>query len=356
MKTSHLRNDRRSVRTAGRARWRPLPVVALGAAMATAAATTGAGPVNAAALQAGASKAGVGAAEVTLHIGDQAGSGSESLLQAAGLLDKLPFKADWSDFTSGPPMLQAEASGSIDIGSVGDAPPVFAASGGAKIAVVEALGADPDAAALLVPKGSGITSVSQLKGKTIAVAQGSSADYHLLEVLSKAGLTVHDVTLDYLQPAEGLAALAAGKVDAWDVWTPFIEEAVGNDGARVLVNGTEIGTTYSFEVASRAALDDPAKVAAIRAYLTDINKAYAWEKTHTSAWATTWAAATGLPTTIMDQATKDDVDTPYPITAPVISAEQGVVDAFYTAGLIPTKVNFTDYSYTGFNNLFPTGN
>ena len=289
---------------------------------------------------------------ITLHVGDQAGSGEESLLKAAGLLDKLPFKVAWSDFTSGPPMLQAEASGSIDIGGVGDAPPVFAAAGGARIAAVEGLGANPSSAALLVPKGSAVTSVSQLRGKTIAVAQGSSADYHLLKVLTDAGVPVRDVTLDYLQPAEGLAALTSGKVAAWDVWSPFIEEVVGEDGARALVNGSGIGTTYSFLVASRAALADPAKVAALGVYLSNLNKAYVWEKTHTSVWATTWAQATGLPLSIMQEATRDDVASPVPTTSAVISSEQGVANAFYSAGLIPAKVDFQDYTYGGFSNLF----
>jgi sulfonate transport system substrate-binding protein len=56
-------------------------------------------------------------------------------------------------------------------------------------------GPAPKGSALLVPKGSSIHSVAQLKGKRIAVAQGSSADYHLLTVLNKAGISVHDVTL-----------------------------------------------------------------------------------------------------------------------------------------------------------------
>ena len=110
-----------------------------------------------------------------------------------------------------------------------------------------------------MPKGSPITSVAQLKGKRIAVAQGSSADYHLLTVLNKAGLSVHDVTLTYLQPAEGLAALSSGHVDAWDIWSPFIEQAEVQKNAKALVTGTGYGSPYSFAVASRAALADPAK-------------------------------------------------------------------------------------------------
>ncbi|HXW79429.1 MAG TPA: ABC transporter substrate-binding protein [Acidimicrobiales bacterium] len=286
---------------------------------------------------------------MTLHIGDQAGTGAESLLKAAGLLSQLPFKATWADFSSGPPMLQAMGAGAVDIGGVGDAPPVFAAAGGAKITIVGATENGPNSAALVVPKGSPITSISQLRGKTIAVAQGSSADYHLLTVLEKAGLTVHDVTLDYLQPAEGLAALESGKVDAWDIWTPYIEEVVGEHGARVLVNGNGFGAKYSFVVASRAALANPGKAAAIGIYLTDLDKAYLWEKNHASAWATNWAQGTGLPLTIMEQATKDESITPVPVTSSVITAEQGLVNAFYSAGLIPTKFNFADYSYEGFN-------
>src|ERR1700733_7932526 len=126
---------------------------------------------------------------VVLHVGDQAGTGAQALLTAAGLIGKLPFKVEWSDFTSGPPMLQAMGAGSVDIGGVGNAPPVFAAAGGSKIAIVGAYQANPLGSALLVPKGSPITSVAQLKGKRIAVAQGSSADYHLLTVLTKAGLS-----------------------------------------------------------------------------------------------------------------------------------------------------------------------
>src|ERR1700728_3427980 len=67
----------------------------------------------------------VNLSSVTLNVGDQKGTGAEAVLKAAGLLNTLPFHVNWSDFTSGPPMLEAMASGSVDIGGVGDAPPVF---------------------------------------------------------------------------------------------------------------------------------------------------------------------------------------------------------------------------------------
>lgn len=288
--------------------------------------------------------------QVTLHIGDQAGSGSQALLTAAGLISKLPFKVTWADFTSGPPMLQAMAGGAVDIGSVGNAPPVFAAAGGDNLAIVGAFQANPLGSALLVPKNSPIHSIAQLKGKRIAVAQGSSADYHLLTVLKKAGLTVHDVTLDYLQPADGLAALASGHVDAWDIWSPFVEQAQAQDHARLLVSGVGYGSPYSFTVAARGALADPAKAAAIRDYLKLLAQAHAWAATHQAAWAAVWAKATGLPDAIMAKAAKDDAARAVPITPAVVGSEQQVSNAFTTAGLIPGHVDFSKFVDTAFNS------
>jgi sulfonate transport system substrate-binding protein len=287
---------------------------------------------------------------VTLHIGDQAGTGAQALLTAAGLIGKLPFKVAWSDFTSGPPMLQAMGAGAVDVGGVGNAPPVFAAAGGSKIAIVGAYQANPLGSALLVPKNSPITSVAQLRGKRIAVAQGSSADYHLLTVLTKAGLTVHDVTLTYLQPAEGLAALSSGHVDAWDIWSPFVEQAEVQDHARALVTGTGYGSPYSFAVASRAALADPAKAAAISDYLELVAQAHAWATSHQSAWASVWAKASGLPDSVMTKAASDDAALAVPLTPAVITSEQQVSDAFTKAGLIPVHVDFNQYVVTSFND------
>ena len=290
-------------------------------------------------------------AKVTLRVGDQTGTGAKVLLTAAGLINKLPFKVDWSFFPSGPPILEAISSGSLDIGGVGDAPPVFAAAAGDQIAVVGALRGNPLGAAVVVPKGSPITSVAQLKGKKIAVAEGSSADFHILAVLKKASLTPKDVSLDYLQPTDALPAFTAGHVDAWDIWSPYIEEATMLDGARVLVNGSSIGNTYAFEVASRSALADPAKAAAIKDYIKLINQAHAWANTHQAAWAKVWAAATGLPNAVMLKAAADDTETAVAITPAVINAEQQITDDFYSAGLIPTKVDFKNFSYTGFNSV-----
>jgi sulfonate transport system substrate-binding protein len=293
----------------------------------------------------------VNLSSVTLNIGDQKGTGAQALLKAAGLLNTLPFKVTFADFTSGPPMLQAMASGSVDIGGVGDAPPAFAASGGEAVEIVGALkGLSGDQDALVVPKGSSITSLKQLKGKKIAVGNGSSADYNLLTVLAKAGLTTKDVTIVNLQPAAALAAFTSGAVDAWDIWPPYVQQVTAQDNAKALAVGAAFGNPYSFVVAAKAAVADAAKAAAIKAYLAVLDKAYVWAAAHASVWAGVWAKATGLPLSIMTQAAAVHAQAPVAIDASITTSEQGLVNQFYAAGLIPTKVDISQYITTQFNS------
>ncbi len=292
----------------------------------------------------------VNLSSVTLNIGDQKGTGAEAVLTAAGLLSTLPFHVNWSDFTSGPPMLEAMASGSVDIGGVGDAPPVFAASGGEQVEIVGARETNGDQDAVVVPKNSPITSIQQLKGKKIAYGSGSSGNYNLLTVLTKAGLTTKDVSLVNLQPAEALAAFTSGDVAAWDIWPPYVQQVVAQDGARVLATGSTYGSPYSFEVASKAAVSNPDKGAAIKVYLATLDKAYTWAATHPSAWAAAWGKAAGLPTSVMDVAAKTDATTPIAITSATVSSEQNLVNQFFAAGLIPTKVNISSFITSQFNS------
>jgi len=330
-----------------------LAVAGLAAAGCSSSSSSSGSGTSAASTTSPSASSAVNLSSVTLNIGDQKGTGAEAVLSAAGLLSTLPFHVTWSDFTSGPPMLEAMASGSVDIGGVGDAPPVFAASGGEQVEIVGARETNGDQDAVVVPKGSPITSIQQLKGKKIAYGSGSSGNYNLLTVLTKAGLTTKDVSLVNLQPAEALAAFTSGNVAAWDIWPPYVQQVVAQDGARVLATGASYGSPYSFEVASKAAVADPAKAAAIKVYLATLDKAYVWTATHPSAWATAWGKASDLPTSIMDVAAKVDANTPAQITPATIASEQNLVNQFFAAGLIPNKVDISDYITTEFNGTVP---
>jgi sulfonate transport system substrate-binding protein len=253
-------------------------------------------------------------------------------------------------------MLEAMASGSVDIGGVGDAPPVFAAAGGEGVEIVGARTVPTgDQDAVLVPKGSTITSIQQLKGKRIAYGSGSSGNYHLLTVLTAAGLTTKNVTMVNLQPAEALAAFTSGSVDAWDIWPPYVQQVVAQDGAKVLAGGSQYGSPYSYEVASKAAVGNPEKAAAIEVYLATLDKAYVWAEKNPDAWGAAWAAATGLPASITDVAATVDSTTPVVIDSAITTSEQGLVTQFYKAGLIPSDPNMSGFVTSQFNSSVSGG-
>jgi sulfonate transport system substrate-binding protein len=284
---------------------------------------------------------------VTLRVGDQAGNSAQALLRASGELGNLPYTIQWSTFTSGPPMLQADAAGAIDIGQVGNTPPIFAAAANDKIDVVAA-DQSPVGDAILVPANSPVHSLADLRGKTIAVAQGSSANGTLLNALNKTGLSPTDVKLAFLQPGSALTAFAQHQVDAWAVWQPYVAEAIARDGARQLVTGKDsqsrqLSNGYSVQVASRASLSDAGKNAAIADYVVRVAKAYAWARTHQSQFAQLWSQETGLSPAITQAAVADIVLHPVPLDDTLINSEQHLADEFAAANQIPGKITFSDF-------------
>ena len=290
--------------------------------------------------------------KVTLRVGDQKG-GSEALLKAAGQDTKLPYKVSWHSFTSGPPLLEALNAGAIDLGGVGNTPPLFAAAAKSKITVVSGATMGGKGDAIVVPKDSKLTSVAQLKGKKVAVAEGSSANYNLLAQLAAAGLSYDDIDVQNLQPADALAAFTGGHVDAWAIWDPYTSQAELESGARVLADGSGVVNGMTFEAANPDAVDDKATAAAIKDYLGRLADAQIWSNTHRDAWAKVWSEETGLSPEVTSKAVDRRVAKPVVLGAPVIDSEQKMADAFADADLLPTRFDVGDYFTTAFNDTVP---
>jgi sulfonate transport system substrate-binding protein len=290
--------------------------------------------------------------KVTLTVGDQKG-GSKALLAAAKQLDAVPYKIKWKTFTSGPPLLEALNAGAIDVGGVGNTPPLFAAAAKSKIAVVSGatMGAKGDA--IVVPKDSPIKSVAELKGKTIAVAEGSSANYNLLAQLAKAGLGYKDVEVKALQPADALAAFSNHHVDAWAIWDPYTSQAELEADARILADGGGLVNGMAFQAANPDAIEEKATQAALKDYLGRIAKAQVWSNTHRDEWAKVWSEETGLAPDVTRRAVDRRTAKPTPIDGQVTSSEQEMADAFVKAGLLPEKFDVAEFFRDDYNGSVP---
>ncbi|MFF6909711.1 ABC transporter substrate-binding protein [Streptomyces sp. NPDC012389] len=320
-----------------------LPLALLLAACGGSASSTGSG---------GGSTDGKGS--VTLNVGDQKG-GYEAILRASGELDDLDYRVKWSTFTSGPPLLEAVSAGAVDIGGVGNTPPVFAAGSDSNIVVVGASHGSSAGEAIVVPKDSPLKKPEQLKGKSVAVAQGSSAHFQLVASLKEAGLSIKDVKLNYLQPADALAAFSRGKVDAWAIWDPYTSQILRAGHARVLTTGEGVVNGLAFQVASPAALKDKQKSKALGDLLVRLERAQNWVFEHPEEWAKVWAKETGLPYEVALDAVKLTYGTRVPVAIDdaVIASEQQIADTFAELQLIPRRFDFKDYVDTRFNRNLP---
>ncbi len=136
---------------------------------------------------------------------------------------------------------EAIASGSADLASTAGAAALLAATNGVPLRTVYVY-SKPEWTALVVPKGSPLTVVSQLKGKKIAATRGTDPFFFLLRALKQAGLSQADVEIVNLQHSDGRLALERGNVDAWAGLDPHMAAAELRSGARLLYRNIDFNT------------------------------------------------------------------------------------------------------------------
>jgi sulfonate transport system substrate-binding protein len=290
----------------------------------------------------------------TFTIGDNGGDGSQALAKITGVFDNAPYKVKFARFTYGPPLVQAAASGDIDLGSVGDVPPITGAAkeyGFKIVAVARSLKPTQAQENIIVPKGSSLRTLADLKGKKLAVPQGSSAHGLALNALKSVGLTPKDVQLTFLDPAAGATAFNTGKVDAWAIWNPQSAIAVKN-GARILAKGLPpIDQTSNYYVAGDTSLNDPTKRAALTDVLKRLAREFAWAVKHTDKYAQALSEEDGISLADAKTALVALQTRVTPVEKSDIAAEQKLGDAFLEAGQISKKVDVS----TIVDSILPAG-
>ena len=184
---------------------------------------------------------------VSVNVAFMPNLGSAGTLFAAldqGYFDKFNITVETKQFDAGPAEIAAMQSGDIDFAQIGHGAHALCIEGQAKIFSFEG---NSQADCVVANKSHGISTAKDLKGKTIAVASGTSSEVILNYVLADAGLTKDDVTLTEMKVDGMTTAMIAGQIDACATWSPntiTLEEQLGDD---YLVLGTN--TDYTDKVA-----------------------------------------------------------------------------------------------------------
>lgn len=248
----------------------------------------------------------------------------ESALKSQGVSVK------WVQDTGSSTANDALRSDSIQVGSVAGSASLLARANGSPIKAI-VVANQPEWSALVVPKGSSITSVADLKGKSIAAAEGTDPYFFLVQALQQAGLSIDDVKIQNLAHADGLSALTNGSVDAWAGLDPMMAQA--EQGGDKLLYRNVAFNTYDLVDAREDLIKAHPDV--VQAVVDAYEKARAWAKQNPDQLAQLLATAgqvdPAVAKTVIEQRTNVDID---PVPG---AAQQKVLTA-----IAPTLVKLGD--------------
>jgi sulfonate transport system substrate-binding protein len=220
--------------------------------------------------------------ETKLRIGDPK---VQKQLELSGLISELPCAIEWHNMTGGPQTLEAFRAGALDAGSVGDTPPIHAAFTGLPVKIIAVQLRDKPSFKLAVAPAVKVGVLTDLRGKRIAYAPGQAQGALVLRVLDKAGLKTDDVTLIELTSSEFKDALGSKQVDVAPLSGPILRRYLKQhaaEGAHAIPHGTR--DSLSFLYVRTPVLEDPAKAAALRAYVRLRTRAQLWASEHAEQW------------------------------------------------------------------------
>ncbi|KQW77322.1 ABC transporter substrate-binding protein [Devosia sp. Root413D1] len=292
---------------------------------------------------------GVARAEDTakeFRIGWQKG-GVFALAKSSGALDKRlearGVKITWSEFTSGPPLLEALGANAIDFGSTGDIPPLFAQAAGGDLVYVAASKSSVAGSAILVKKDSPIQSIADLKDKKVAFKRGSSAHNFAVKALRTVGLTPADVEALDLGPPDAAPAFASNQIDAWIIWDPYYAIAEQAPDTRVLVTTEGIVDSWGYYLANGGyAKENPTILAEVIDELARVGKA---AQANIEATVGEISAVTGVPEPIQKIALTRkgaDLGAIQPLDDSILTYQQALADEFFGLGILPRKLSIAE--------------
>lgn len=187
-------------------------------------------------------------------------------------------------------------------------------------------------AGVLVPPGSTIQTLADLRGKRIGCPGASSAHNLTIAALEKAGIAWGGITPVELAPADARAAFARGDLAAWRIWDPLFAVAEGAPG---------ISLQYSFFPANRDFVAKyPDTVALVNRELADLAL---WAGEHRPERAALLAETTRVAPAASQRAVDRTDYRISPVAPHLVQSPRRIADRFQRLGLIPACIEVQDW-------------
>lgn len=217
-------------------------------------------------------------------------------------------KVNWIQSAGSNKANEALRAGAIDVGSTAGSAALLARSNGSPIKAID-IYSQPNWAAIAVPKGSEITDVAGLKGKSIAATKGTDPYFFLLQSLATANLSLSDVDVQNLQHADGKTALESGAVDAWSGLDPLLSTSVATAGSKIIYDNIDFNS-YGFLNATESFLAKSPDLAQVVVNAYEKARAYAIANPDDAAAVLADVAAIdpAIATAVLTDRTNFDID------------------------------------------------
>ncbi|MDZ8186983.1 MAG: sulfonate ABC transporter substrate-binding protein [Nostoc sp. ChiSLP02] len=265
--------------------------------------------------------------------------GVEKRLQALGI------SVEWAQFAAGPQLMEAMNVGTVDIGSVGETPPIFAQAAGTSLVYIASR--EPgtgEGSGIVVQQNSPIKTLADLKGKKIIFQKGSASHYLLVKALEEAGLKYSDVQALSMPPSEARGAFIQGRIDAWVTWDPHLALAQKKGNTRVLRNASGIATQGGYYMASRKfATENPELV---RLVLEEVEKVDEWAEKNQAEVVKITAPQLKIDDEIIAEIVKRRSYGLRAITPEIMAGQQQIADLFAQEKVIPKPINVKEAMLT----------
>jgi len=276
------------------------------------------------------------------------------IIKNQGLLEK-EFEKDgtkirWVQTLGSNKALEFLNAGSIDLGSTAGSAALVAKINGNPIKSIYVY-SRPEWTALVTRKDTGIKSVADLKGKSVAVTRGTDPHIFLVRALADAKLTDKDVKFVLLQHPDGRTALIRGDVDAWAGLDPMMASAEIDDGAVLFYRNPEANTWGILNVREEFAKEHPDVVTRV---LKVYEQARKWSLANPAEVTKALAAAAKIPANVAEKQLKERTELTHsaigkPQHDSILAAGLALQQAGVVAANVDVKKVLDDLIDTRFN-------
>ncbi|QLE57929.1 sulfonate ABC transporter substrate-binding protein [Nostoc sp. TCL26-01] len=271
------------------------------------------------------------------------------IVRLKGVIEKrlqpLGVSVEWAQFAAGPQLMEAMNVGRVDIGSVGETPPIFAQAAGTSLVYIASnKPGNSQGSGIVVQKNSPIRTLADLKGQKIVFQKGSASHYLLIKALEEAGLKYSDIQPISMPPTEARGAFIQGKIDAWVTWDPNLALAQKLSQARILRNASGIATQGGYYMAARKfATENPELV---RLVLEEIDNIGKWAEKNPEEVVKLTAPHLKLEPDILTTMVKRRTYGLRPITPEIMAGQQKIADLFAQEKVIPKRIEIKEAMLT----------